>query len=519
MNKYISIFFLLAALTLTTSCNDWLTVKPNNEQITVDYWQSKEDVEAVVASGYKFMRESVPTIIKWGELRGGSLYQTSDTKVQDFNVTPSHTLAKYETIYKAINMANSVIYYAPSVCDGDATYKESMMKSHLTEAYFQRAYCYLLLLKNFKEVPLVVKPYVDDTEAFKLPKSTETEIMDQIKKDVKDALATGAAKGTYDDILDPNGWQTKGRATKWSLYALMADACLWSEDYAGCIEYCNLILNATDTFRPAFLTNTNDWYTIFYPGNSNESIFELNWSYDINQESNNFASQVFAGASSFATLRLTDAVVEKLKAENEELVKSGYSTEGRVGRGMLATYINSGNSYYIWKYAGNDITDVTGGVRTHQDANWIVYRVAEIKLMKAQAEAMTGNFKEAVSLINDIRLRAALSYFNGIDVDDPASETLINQLTEQEVIEEILLQKQLEFIAEGKRWYDLLWLGRVAGGKYRQLFVDYVIAGNQTTNSSWVESVLMNENAWYLPIPQADIDNNDLLKQNPYYTK
>ena len=34
---------------------------------------------------------------------------------------------------------------------------------------------------------------------------------------------TDAAKGTYEVE-----WETKGRATKWALYALMADACLWS---------------------------------------------------------------------------------------------------------------------------------------------------------------------------------------------------------------------------------------------------------------------------------------------------
>lgn len=37
---------------------------------------------------------------------------------------------------------------------------------------------------------------------------------------------------SYDEV-----WANKGRATKWSLYALMADVCLWMEDYDGCITY------------------------------------------------------------------------------------------------------------------------------------------------------------------------------------------------------------------------------------------------------------------------------------------
>jgi hypothetical protein len=47
----LSILTLAVTLTFTTSCNDWLDVLPNNEQVTDDYWKSKEDVEAVIASG------------------------------------------------------------------------------------------------------------------------------------------------------------------------------------------------------------------------------------------------------------------------------------------------------------------------------------------------------------------------------------------------------------------------------------------------------------------------------------
>jgi len=41
----------LLCIMALTSCNDWLDVKPDNEQVTPEYWQSKEDVEAVITSG------------------------------------------------------------------------------------------------------------------------------------------------------------------------------------------------------------------------------------------------------------------------------------------------------------------------------------------------------------------------------------------------------------------------------------------------------------------------------------
>ena len=166
------------------------------------------------------MRECVPNYIKWGELRGGSIYSsnTADVQVQNFNETQSYALCNYSSVYKVINMANSVIKYAPSVRTIDNTYYESVMNSHLCEAYFMRAYSYFTLVKNYQEVPLVLDAYVNDEKSFDIAKSSDTTIIAQIKKDIKTALATGAAKGTYDQ-----DWETKGRVTKWALYALMAD--------------------------------------------------------------------------------------------------------------------------------------------------------------------------------------------------------------------------------------------------------------------------------------------------------
>ena len=112
----------------------------------------------------------------------------------------------------------------------------------------------------------------------------------------------------------------------------------------------------------------------------------------------------------------------------------------------------------------------------------------------------------------------ALSNFKDIDTTSPEAAVQISQLDEMTLIEEILNQREMEFMAEAKRWYDLLWLGRVGGGKYKTQFINKVVEGNQTTNQQWIRSVLQDENAWYLPIPQADIEHNKLLEQNPYYS-
>ena len=72
--KKISYYILLLLITLSQiSCEDYLTVLPENNQSSFEYWETKEEVEAVLASGYINLRSSVETFLLWGEGRGNGL--------------------------------------------------------------------------------------------------------------------------------------------------------------------------------------------------------------------------------------------------------------------------------------------------------------------------------------------------------------------------------------------------------------------------------------------------------------
>lgn len=555
----VTLFSLALSLSLT-SCNDWLNLLPDNEQVTEDYWKSKEDVESVVASGYYYMRTAVPNLIVWGELRGGDFYNLGSgydaTKMQDFDMLPSNTLSSYTTLYQVISMANSVLKYAPDVQDIDDTYYTSMMQSHLCEAYFQRAWAYSILVKNFKEVPLITEAYVNDEADMKLPKSSESAIIAQIKADVEAALATGAAKGTYED-----GWETKSRATKWSLYALMADICLWNHEYDLCVEYADMIINATDAIRPAFITDMSSWFDIFYPGLSNESILELYWDYTTEGITNNFTSKFpvlgTTSGSAEGFCNLTEAAMLKMTNETQQVLtnNSSLSVDQRVGRMYLASYISnsanwtgsqftSGTQMAIWKYRGTDVVDAST-VRTHLDANFILYRVADVMLMKAEALVMKGesSWEEAVGIINQIRERAGLPDY--VDLSSESASAEISALDEYTLLTEVMDQREMEFLGEAHRWYDVLRLARYDESfapdgtvedndgstyesynttgfgdpvfTYKTKAIELIAEYNQTTSDMQLQSVLQNSWAWYLPLPESDINTNSNLKQNPYY--
>lgn len=504
--KKIFITSLLIGGLLTSGCNDYLEILPKDQQARDQYWASSEDVESILAEGYYTMRSLPSTFFEWGELRAGSMTTTvvDGQKLETFQTLPSNSLVKWSNFYHIIGMANQVLKYAPGVMEVDDSYKEAQMKSHQTEAYFLRALSYFYLVRNFKEVPLILEPYDTDDQPIYMAKSSEADIIAQIKEDIETALASGAAKEMFNSTTT---WSnpSKGRATKWALYALMADVCLWNEDYDECIEYADLLLNASSGIRPVFMSDPMQWFSIYYPGNSNESIFEIPFDNNLNQANGSpSAKTIPTDMATLPTYCFSTTMTEKLETE----ALSSPSTVGRA-RNTYHMLEMEENYSFVWKYAGIDEQTQRGS--DAQDANFIIYRMADIILMKAEALICSGgtaNWTEAISLINQIRTRA------GANTVDPS----IEEETEESMLTEYLLpEREMEFAAEGKRWYDLLRFARKHNNQYKQQFMNLILENNVEGNQKWLKSALQSEDAWFLPIAESELTSNKLLVQNPYY--
>jgi len=258
---------LLTALLIVacSSCNGWLEVTPQDKQTSDAYWTSQEDVDAVLNSGYLYLRNMTEgTLIPLGELRGGSIFSITSNKLQSFQVKPTdESICNWGSFYQIINIANVVLANAQKAQLKDDTYEDQELKAHYSEAYFLRALSYFYLVRNWRDVPLITTAFEDDSHTYHVAKSPEAEVIKQIKSDILAALATGAAKETYNTT-----WETKGRATKWSLYALMADVCLWSEDYAEADKFCDFLIHSSVGNAPALLTTPTHakWFSMFNPG-------------------------------------------------------------------------------------------------------------------------------------------------------------------------------------------------------------------------------------------------------------
>ena len=522
---------LLSVVLLLASCSEFLNVTPENSQVADDYWRTQQDVENVLIGGYYYLRSTVVDyLIPWGECRAGLVYNAkSNTRLQTWQMQATNTsLCDWSTFYKIINVANTVLARADEACQNDETYTEAARNSHYSEAYFLRALSYFYLVRNFRDVPLVLEAYQDDNVVINIPKTSEDTILTQIKADIKAALETGAAKENF-----ATTWETKGRATRWALYALMADVCLWKGDYAEAITYSDFILNATSVNAPRFMSTPSRsvFMSMFNPGNSNESIFELQWNQEENQSNNlpllfdNNPDATPDATYVVSEGACTDFVNEYIEILGEEF-EEGLPATKESPRTYRASFspkegegISRGMSRgYVWKYIGSTTEDKKR-TTNYYDPNFIIYRVADVILMKAEAcllvdggEPTAEHKLEAVKLINQIRRRAAIGDFCDEDL------LMVELYSQEELLSEVLDQRKLEFLGEGKIWYDMLRMGRANNNQYKNsLLVEQVLNYNSCASISWLKSVLTSDNALFLPIMSTELERNDKLIQNPYY--
>jgi starch-binding outer membrane protein, SusD/RagB family len=493
------ILISLAVATGFSSCNDWLTVLPENDQVADEYWQSKEDVEAVIASCYVSLRATEQQQFIWGELRGNSVDLTNyiymtQLNFTKWNILPDNDLCKWDKWYKIINMTNMVIAYSPAVRERDASFSESVMNSYIAEAHYIRGLAYFFLVRNFREVPLILEPYMNDNQSYDIPQASESAIWDQITEDL--IIAEAGCKTSFSE---PDTWANKGRATKWAAKATLADVYLWTGHYDKAITACNDLINSGKVgLIPGLINETeNNWYSIFSTGNTNEGIFELQWNYEDGQL-NTTLFNMFGGTNYNYMISLP--------------LYQQYILNPGDFRGLNATYqLPSGK---FWKYigisAGNSMSSSEYGITrstNEQDQNWIMYRMADVLLMKAEALIMTGEsgYDEAIGLINKVRKRAQLT-------------TMVEKQTSEAAMLDLLLDERwVELAGEGKRWYDLLRVAKRNDYKYLDYMIDEVLKNASPSNASVISSILKDKNSHYLPIYYTELENNKALVQNPFY--
>ena len=305
------------------------------------------------------------------------------------------------------------------------------------------------------------------------------------------------------------------RATKGAAIAMKMRIKLHKGDWAGVIaEGAKLVPAAIDVSKPSsVICPVGNWSLTASPdgpfvnNNSTESIFSIKNDALDAPSSNGALASLYGSASAIPIPGRGIVTISPIiwnnagwlcddKRRSSSLVVAGYNTA-------------ASQSYFTAKYRDYaSFSDYAPQIR-----------YAEVLLTLAEAEArnVTVESTRSLDLLNTVRNRS---------LANPTLQqyTVASFATKNDLIKAILLERRIEFLAEGKRWGDIHRLvmdpifttGGIpakalngAGG-----LSNYVCGGGYTPGQATISYA---DYRFIWPIPQSEIDANPIVTQNPNY--
>lgn len=543
-----------ASAGLLSSCSDFLDITPLNKVVLENFWTQKSEVNAVLMGCYESL-ESEESIIRmgvWGEMRSENILQGASigneyNEILNENILPTNSLTKWNVMYQTINRCNTVCHYAPMVQKKDPNYTVNELNANIAEASFIRDLCYFYLIRTFRDVPLSFEPTIDDTKEFQIPATPMNAALDSLIKDLE-SVKDYAVKRYVDDSKMSNAqaasqaYENSSRVTRVAIYALLADLNLWRGNYDETIKYCDLIIDfkknqykekiarigdLTDMQEfagiPLILeapagsvTCGNAYNEIFGTGNSFESIFELY--FRNNQQVKNKYVNEFFGKDRLGSISGLSRYCKDAATGNSDLFTKNdcrvYATSQKSNsRYAITKYVNSSVSMDIKNVTDEKSLKLTISRGNAEYANWIIYRLTDVMLMKAEACILKGEaeYETAFTLINAVNKRAH-NY-----TTSAAKDTLVfdDYRTSQEKMEQLLLdERNRELMFEGKRWYDLVRIA-VRDGNNQRLVSEATKKYQDKVNALKIK--LADPNIIFFPYNKDELKVNPFLKQNSAY--
>ncbi len=213
------------------SCNDFLTVYPQDKITEETFWEDKRDLEGVRYATYKQLASQVEKLIVWGDLRSDAYKQNTVISSSQGNrdlyrniiqadIDTTWSIYDWSGIYSVIGYCNKVIQHGDEVLEKDKQFTASEWKQMKAEMVTMRALSYFYLVRAFKNIPYTTKVVNTDTEVEYFEQMPALTVIDELIKDVKSV--ENQARNRFTNTQD-----TKGLITNGTINCLLADMYLW----------------------------------------------------------------------------------------------------------------------------------------------------------------------------------------------------------------------------------------------------------------------------------------------------
>ena len=559
-----------SATTLFTSCEDFLDEHKPQATLSDDQVKTPENAEAMAISAYAIFTSAEDinsSFSMWNfDVRSDDAYKggngTSDgdvfhqLEVQQGVLTTNWNINDmWVRLYNSLSRVNSAIALLKETDDSYA-----MKAQRLAEMKFLRAYGHFLLKRLYKNIPFVVNENLTYEEYNELSNT-------QYSNDEGWQLIIDDLMEAYNTL--PEVQQDKGRPTRAAAAAFLAKVYLYKAyrqddansnqvtsinqgDLEKVIEFTNPALYANygleadihNNFRPEeeFENGIESIWAIQYSRNDGSTYGNLNWSYglippnipgatdggcDFYKPSQNLVNAYRTGSDGLPLLDNFNDKDYDMAADNAD--PRLFLTVGMPGLPYMfnrkymmeetSIWSRSNGLYGYYVSLKHNVDPALIGTYLIKGSYWaspmnrIVFRYADVLLMRAEACAQLGQADQAINLVNQLRSRAATStqmissYPNAYGVKMYISNYR-GGYTKDQAIKIVKMERRLEMGMESERFFDLVRWGDAATvlNKYYSEEIDHCAiysAAHFTANKDE-----------YLPIPFSQISAS-----NGHYTQ
>ena len=512
----------LAICAVLTSCNDFLDEHVPQGTLSDEQVKTPKNAEAMVVSAYAVFTTAEDinsSFSMWNfDVRSDDAYKggsgTSDgdvfhqLEVQQGVLTTNWNINDmWVRLYNSLSRVNTAI----------ALLNESdypMKQQRLAEMKFLRAYGHFLLKRLYKNIPFVVNENLtyDEYNALSNTTYTNDEGWQLIVDDLMEA---------YNTL--PETQADKGRPTKASAAAFLAKVYLYKayrqddassnqvtsinqQDLERVIEFTNPALYTNygleddlhNNFRPEeqYENGCESIWAIQYSRNDGSTYGNLNWSYglippnipgatdggcDFYKPSQNLVNAYRTGDDGLPLLDTFNEKDYNRAADNAD--PRLFLTVGIPGLPYMFNKNYMMEETSIWSRS-NGLYGYNVSLKQNVDPalidqylikgsywassmNRIVFRYADVLLMRAEAYAQLGQTDQAISLVNQIRTRAAQStqmignYPSLYGVKFYCTNYR-GSYSKADAIRIVKMERRLELGMESERFFDLVRWGDAA---------------------------------------------------------
>lgn len=527
MKRNLSILILLLSMVFI-SCNSLLEENPEYTLNGTSIFADSGSAQLALNACYGYMAGTnmygqfivasteIASGISWAQKAANSQYNFASL---NFQPADDYNLYLWAGTYKTISETNAFI---------DGIENSSLPKKDYlgAQAKFIRALCYYNLVFIYGGVPLRLGATTKDN--IFLPRSTKDEVLDQVIKDLEDAILA------LNDVEKSSAIPSKITA-----YAMLAKVCFLRASSEGEAsskwqkakiygDKAFALAGTTVQLEPKFATLFNEKTT-----ESAESLFKLNYSMNGTVSSFNKNSWMYSPYNS--TLAGIHYPNRRVSKAFFNYFKTKHPTDPRIDVSYFQnSYINVKNNTVVKCYPS--ITDQgnqyawafykkpydsrqTGQIAAKM---FVVYRYADFLLLMADVENELGNTAKGVDYVNQVLKRARLSVTPAaVDPVDVAA-SVTKQDLRQIIFDERLFELNQEghtFIETRRRGYDFFYpiLHR---HNTDQLTIPGFTNTNVWSDFTMPESRPLIDKAMLMPIPESEINSNSAIgieNQNPGY--